>query len=216
MSQIMSFIHVIMHIDQYLNTWSIALGPWLYVIMFLVIFAETGLVIFPFLPGDSLLFALGAMTSIDQNPLNIWILSLALMSASILGDNTNHFIGQIFGKKLFTKEKSIFFKKSNLIKAEKFYDKYGSKAVVIGRFVPIIRTLVPFVAGIGQMKRKKFFSYSVIGAIIWVNILLFAGRFFGNLPIVKANFQLVIVGVIILSYMPIVYEFAVAKLRKSQ
>jgi membrane-associated protein len=214
MSQISAFFHIIMHIDQYLNVWSNELGPWLYVIMFLVIFAETGLVVFPFLPGDSLLFALGAMTSIDQNPLSISILSLVLMCASIIGDNTNYFIGQMLGKKLFTKEKSFFFKKSNLVKSEKFYEKYGSKAIVIGRFVPIVRTFVPFVAGIGNMKRRRFFSFSVIGAIIWVNILLFAGRSFGNLPVVKANFQLVIVGVIILSYLPIVYEFAVAKLRK--
>lgn len=209
---IRSFIDVVLHIDQYLSVWSGWLGPWLYVIMFLIIFAETGLVIAPFLPGDSLLFALGAMTTLEQNPLSISVLMVSLIIAAILGDRTNYYIGEKIGPKIFTKEDSIFFHKSHLLKAEQFYAKYGPKAIVIARFAPIVRTMVPFVAGVGRMDKKRFFTYNIFGGVLWVASFLLAGHYFGNLPIVQRNFHVVIFGVIILSLVPIAYEIIKAKI----
>lgn len=203
----MSFVDVVLHIDQYVGTWLALLGPWMYVLMFLIIFAETGLVLTPFLPGDSLLFALGALTVIDNHPLNIWILSFSLMAAALIGDNLNYTFGWWMGPRVFKSENSLIFKKKHLEKTQLFYEKYGSKAVILARFTPIVRTFVPFVAGIGKMKRTRFISYSVIGAIAWINIFLLAGRFFGGLPEVKKNFHIVIVVIIGLSLLPIAIEF---------
>lgn len=207
-----SLIDVVLHIDQHLSAWSAWLGPWLYVIVFLIIFAETGLVIAPFLPGDSLLFALGALTTLDQNPLSLTTLMVSLMIAAIIGDRTNYFFGELIGPKVFNREDSFFFHKSHLEKAQSFYVKYGPKAIVIARFAPIVRTMVPFVAGVGRMDKKRFFTYNVLGSILWVNSFLLAGHFFGNLPIVQKNFHIVIFGVIGLSLLPIVYELVKARL----
>lgn len=184
------------------------MGVWLYVIMFLVIFVETGLVVMPFLPGDSLLFALGALAAVETSGLNIVFLAILLMIAAVLGDSVNYSIGRYVGPKVFRKsEESLLFNKQHLITTQKFYEKYGAKAIVMARFVPIARTFAPFVAGIGEMKRGKFLSYNVVGGILWVNIFLFAGYFFGNLPVVKRNFSVVILAVIVLSVLPMIYEY---------
>lgn len=207
---------MILHIDQYLAAWVQMMGPWLYVLIFLIIFAETGLVVTPFLPGDSLLFALGALISLPETGLNVHLMSALLMIAAILGDNVNYSFGRYVGPKVFNKENSIFFNRSHLIKTEEFYKKYGPKAVVLARFVPIVRTFVPFVAGMGKMHVPLFFKYNVVGAILWINIFLYAGFYFGNLPIIKRNFTLVILGVIFVSILPIIIEFFKAQRLKTK
>ncbi len=211
----MNLIEVVLHIDQYIAVWSQWMGPWLYVLMFAIIFAETGLVVTPILPGDSLLFALGALTALDGG-LSLPLLSCLLLLAAFLGDNTNYFIGKKLGAKLFTKEDSKIFNKSYLLKTHSFYEKYGPKAVILARFVPIVRTFVPFVAGIGAMTWKRFIGFSLVGAILWINIFLFAGHYFGNLPVVKRNFHIVIFAVIGVSVLPIFIEWLkMQRLQKS-
>jgi len=206
----MQLIDIILHLDQHLPQWLEFFGPWLYVIMFLVIFCETGLVVTPFLPGDSLLFALGAMTTFEGG-LNLWLLMGLLIVAGILGDTVNYHIGHYLGPRAFEKYPKLF-KREYLVQTEKFYDRWGAFTIVAARFAPIVRTFAPFVAGIGAMKYKKFISYNVIGAIAWVGIFLFAGHFFGNLPIVKRNFHIVIFGVIGVSLIPIIWPFVQSKL----
>ena len=201
----MSFIDIVLHIDQYLSVWSQSMGPWLYVLIFFVIFAETGLVVTPFLPGDSLLFALGAMTTLEAGSLNFPLLSYLLVAAAFLGDNTNYFFGKYLGPKVFAAERSKLLNRKHLLKTQKFYEKHGSRTVIIARFMPIIRTFVPFVAGIGQMNYRKYITYSVFGAVLWTQLFLWAGRLFGNLPTVKSNFHIVIFAVIGLSVLPIVF-----------
>lgn len=204
----MNLIDFVLHVDQHLAELSAWMGVWLYVLMFLVIFVETGLVVMPFLPGDSLLFALGALAAVETSELNVFVLAVLLMIAAIVGDSVNYSIGRYMGPKVFRKsEESLFFNKQHLITTQKFYEKYGAKAIVMARFVPIARTFAPFVAGIGEMKRGKFMSYNVVGGILWVNIFLFAGYLFGNLPVIKRNFSVVILAVIVLSVLPMVYEF---------
>lgn len=204
----MNLIDFVLHVDQHLAELSAWMGVWLYVLMFLIIFVETGLVVMPFLPGDSLLFALGALAAVETSGLNVFALAVLLMIAAILGDSVNYSIGRYMGPKVFRKsEESLLFNKQHLITTQKFYEKYGAKAIVMARFVPIARTFAPFVAGIGEMKRSKFMSYNVVGGILWVNIFLFAGYIFGNLPVIKRNFSVVIVAVIVLSVLPMVYEF---------
>lgn len=204
----MNLIDFVLHVDQHLAELSAWMGVWLYVLMFLIIFVETGLVVMPFLPGDSLLFALGALAAVETSGLNVFALAVLLMIAAVLGDSVNYSIGRYMGPKVFRKsEESLLFNKQHLITTQKFYEKYGAKAIVMARFVPIARTFAPFVAGIGEMKRSKFMSYNVVGGILWVNIFLFAGYIFGNLPVIKRNFSVVIVAVIVLSVLPMVYEF---------
>lgn len=204
----MNLIDFVLHVDQHLAELSAWMGVWLYVLMFLIIFVETGLVVMPFLPGDSLLFALGALAAVETSGLNVFALAVLLMIAAILGDSVNYSIGRYMGPKVFRKsDESLLFNKQHLITTQKFYEKYGAKAIVMARFVPIARTFAPFVAGIGEMKRGKFMSYNVVGGVLWVNIFLFAGYIFGNLPVIKRNFSVVIVAVIVLSVLPMVYEF---------
>lgn len=208
----MEFIDIILHLDQHIPNWIAFFGPWLYVILFLIIFAETGLVVTPFLPGDSLLFALGAFTTME-NGLNLWILLISLTIAGILGDAVNYHIGKYFGVKAFDSN-SKFFKKEYLDQTHVFYEKWGPFTVVAARFAPIVRTFAPFVAGIGAMNYKKFFSYNVIGAIAWVFSFVLAGHFFGNLPVVKRNFHIVIFGVIGVSLIPMVWPWVSSKLKQ--
>ncbi|MNJ90997.1 Inner membrane protein YghB [compost metagenome] len=209
---IMQFIDIILHLDQHLPEWIAYFGPWFYVIMFLIIFAETGLVVTPFLPGDSLLFALGAMTTFEGG-LNLWVLLVSLIAAGIIGDTVNYHIGQYLGPMAFERHPKLF-KKEYLVQTQKFYDRWGAFTVVAARFAPIVRTFAPFVAGVGSMHYRKFLSYNVIGAILWVGIFLFAGHFFGNLPIVKRNFHIVIFGVIGVSLIPVVWPFIQAQIDK--
>lgn len=210
MSELMN---IILHLDQHLLQWIAIFGPWFYVIMFLVIFCETGLVVTPFLPGDSLLFALGALAALD-NGLDIWLLLISLTIAGILGDTVNYHIGKYLGPKVFDKD-SRFFKRKYLDQTTAFYAHWGSFTVVAARFAPIARTFAPFVAGIGSMNYKRFLSYNILGAIAWVFSFILAGYFFGNLPVVKRNFHIVIFGVIFVSMLPMLVPWIKSKLAKS-
>lgn len=198
-------IDVILHLDKYLVEFTTQYGFWIYLILFLIVFCETGLVVTPFLPGDSLLFAVGTLCAVGE--INITMILFLLIIAAILGDSINYWIGNIIGPKAFHYEDSKWFNKKYLERTHQFYEKYGGKTIIIARFVPIIRTFAPFVAGIGQMTYSRFLLYNVVGGIAWVSLLLYAGYFFGNVPIVKKNFSLVILIIIILSIMPAVIEF---------
>lgn len=207
------FINIILHLDQHLLQWIALFGPWFYVIMFLIIFCETGLVVTPFLPGDSLLFALGALAALDGG-LNVWLLLISLTIAGILGDTVNYHIGKYLGPKVFDQD-SRFFKRQYLEQTQEFYARWGSFTVVAARFAPIARTFAPFVAGIGSMNYKKFLMYNVLGAIAWVFSFILAGYFFGNLPVVKRNFHIVIFGVIFVSILPMLVPWIKSKFAKS-
>lgn len=198
----MNFLNFIFQIDKYLFQIIQSYGLLTYLFLFIIIFLETGLVITPFLPGDSLLFAAGAFAS--QNLLNIYFLFFLLAFAAILGDTINYSIGYFFGKKAFNKK---FIKKEYLLKTQKFYKKHGGKTIILARFVPIIRTFAPFVAGVGKMPYKKFISFNVIGGILWVFLFLFLGFFFGNISIIKKNFEIAILVIVLISVMPIIIEY---------
>jgi len=198
------FLDFILHLDKYLNLIISQFGAWTYALLFLIIFAETGLVITPFLPGDSLLFAAGTFAAVDS--LNVIILFTTLTLAAILGDTVNYSFGKLLGRAAFRKYFKIF-KKEYLDKTQKFYDKYGVKTIVLARFVPIVRTFAPFIAGVGAMNYFKFLLYNVIGGIIWVALFVFGGYFFGNIQWVKDNFSLVILIIVALSFVPMAWEY---------
>jgi membrane-associated protein len=200
------FIHIVLHLDLYLNQWITQFGVGIYPLLFLIIFAETGLVVTPFLPGDSLLFALGALTAVDNAFLSLPILMISLLVAAILGDAANYAIGRYFGEKILAKNWR-YFNRTHYEKTAQFYAKHGGKTIILARFIPIVRTFAPFVAGMGQMEYKKFFAYNVIGGVVWIFIFLIAGHYFGNLPSVKSNFHIVIVAIIIISFLPVALEY---------
>jgi membrane-associated protein len=191
---------MVLHLDKYLVALANDFGVWTYFILFVIIFCETGLVVTPFLPGDSLLFAIGALSAIGG--LNIWVITILLIIAAILGDTINYHIGKYIGPKVFHKENVRFLNKKHLIKTHEFYERHGGKTIIIARFVPIIRTFAPFVAGMGSMSYARFIVYNVVGGVLWVVLLVFAGYFFGNIPIVKKNFTLVIFAIIFISILP--------------
>ena len=201
----MPIIDFILHCDEFIGQFITDYGNFVYAILFLVIFIETGLVVMPFLPGDSLIFAAGTFAGMGQ--MNIFILFILLTSAAIIGDVVNYEIGKHFGRKLIENKKFTLIKKENLEKADALIDKYGSFAVFIKRFMPIIRTIVPFVVGMGKLDYKKFMIFNALGGICWVTLFLSLGFFFGNIPIVANNFTLVVLGIIILSLIPIVITF---------
>lgn len=207
------FIDIMLHLDQHLVSWLGIFGPWIYVLMFLVIFCETGLVVTPFLPGDSLLFALGAMSALE-NGLDLWILLISLTIAGVLGDTVNYHIGKYLGPKVFTAD-SRFFKREYLVQTQEFYNRWGAFTIVAARFAPIVRTFAPFVAGIGSMHYRKFLAYNVIGAVAWVFTFVLAGHFFGNIPVIKRNFTMVIFGVIFVSILPMLIPYLKSKLKKA-
>jgi len=201
MELIKHLLDFILHIDQYLSSWVTTYQTWTYLFLFAIIFCETGLVVTPFLPGDSLLFAAGTIAAMDGQPLNVVLLIIVLMIATFTGDNTNFFIGRLIGKKVYEKNYKLI-KKEYLNKTHAFYEKHGGKTLIIARFMPIIRTFAPFVAGVGTMKYIRFISFCIIGNVLWVVSFLLAGYFFGNIPQVKHNFTLVILLIIFISLMP--------------
>ncbi|MFD1769290.1 DedA family protein [Sphingobacterium suaedae] len=211
MEIVYSIIDFVLHIDKHLVEIVNDYQTWTYLILFLIIFAETGLVVTPFLPGDSLLFAAGAIIAKPETDLNIFLMWVLLMVAGILGDMVNYHIGKYIGPKAFS-GKYRFLKKEYLEKTERFYEKYGGKTIIYARFVPIVRTFAPFVAGVGSMSYKKFASYNVVGAILWVTGFLFIGYFFGGLPVIKDNFTIVIFAIILLSLLPPLIEVAKEKM----
>ncbi|HYD49638.1 MAG TPA: DedA family protein [Terriglobales bacterium] len=200
-------LDVFLHLDTSLNQWAAVLGPWLYVLLFAIIFCETGLVVTPFLPGDSLLFAVGALASVENSVIDVKLILLLLTVAAILGDAVNYAIGNRLGPRVFTSETSRLLNKEHLIKTQQFYDRHGGKTIIIARFMPIIRTFAPFVAGIGRMGYGRFAMFNVVGGFIWVFSFVLGGYFFGNVPVVQRNFHVVIVAIVILSVLPPIIEY---------
>lgn len=203
-----TLLDFILHLDIHLATLVANYGFWVYGFLFLIIFLETGLVITPFLPGDSLLFVAGTMAAIGD--FNIWLLFLIVSVAAILGDTVNYWIGNYFGEKVFAR----FIKVEHLERTKNFFAKYGKKTIILARFVPIIRTFAPFVAGVGKMQYKTFISFNIIGGLLWVSLFTFSGFFFGNLSIVKENLGFIILVIIFLSLLPILFEYLKVKKNK--
>jgi membrane-associated protein len=191
-----------------------AMGPGFYALLFAIIFCETGLVVTPWLPGDSLLFAAGTLASGDNSPVSLPLMIVLLIAAAVLGDTVNYTIGYLVGPKVFRYERSWFFNKKHLLKAQAFYEKYGSKTLILARFVPIVRTFAPFVAGIGRMPYHRFIVYSVSGGVAWVLICTLSGYFFGGLEWVQNHFESVVVAIVLISVMPMVVEFGLSWRRK--
>ena len=199
-------LNILTHLDVYVNQWCGAFGIGVYALLILVIFAETGLVVTPFLPGDSFLFALGALTAVDDAYLSLPILIVLLISAALCGDVTNYSIGRYIGPKIFHEDSGRLLNRKYLDRTHAFYEKHGGKTIIIARFAPIIRTFAPFVAGVGAMRFPNFISFSVVGAVVWVTSFLSAGHYFGNLPSVKSNFHIVILAIIFVSLLPMFFE----------
>ncbi|MGD0077959.1 MAG: DedA family protein [Sedimentisphaerales bacterium] len=207
-------INYVLHLDKYLSFIIENYGLWCYLIFFLVIFCETGLVVTPFLPGDSLLFALGTLAAAGS--LEIASIFALLSIAAVAGDSANYTIGKYFGDVILKHQGKWFLKKEHIDRTHSFYERYGAKTIVIARFVPIVRTFAPFIAGVGKMTYLKFFSYNVVGGLLWVTLFIFGGYFFGNIPVVKRNFSLVILVIIVLSILPAVIEIIREKRRAKQ
>jgi membrane-associated protein len=205
------FIDIFVHLDTHLNDWAAQLGAGLYGLLFLIVFCETGLVVLPFLPGDSLLFAVGALCAIDGSPISLPLIIGLLFAAAVIGDAVNYTIGRRIGPAVFKSEGSMFLNKKHLLRTQAFYEKHGGKTIILARFMPFIRTFAPFVAGIGQMRYPRFFSFNVVGGAAWVASFSLLGYFFGNMPTVKKNFTLVILAIIVISVLPGVIEFLRAR-----
>jgi membrane-associated protein len=200
-----TFIDIVLHLDRHLQ-WVVAnYGVWIYAILFAIIYCETGFVVTPFLPGDSLLFVAGTLAA--GGDMYIHGLFALLATASFLGDNTNYWIGRYIGPRIFTRQKSLLFDPEHLRRTERFYDKHGAKTIFLARFMPIVRTFAPFVAGIGRMRYPTFLFYSFVGSIAWVGSLAYAGFYFGNVPVIKQNLTLVILAIVLLSISPAIVEF---------
>lgn len=203
----------ILHIDRYM-VWIVQeYHTWTYIILFLIIFCETGLVVTPFLPGDSLLFVAGAITALPGMPLEINLLAFILFAAAVAGDSCNYMIGHFFGRKLFSNPNSKIFKQSHLDKTHEFYKKYGGKTIIIARFVPIVRTFAPFVAGMGKMHYYYFMLYNLIGGALWITLFCYAGYFFGNFPFIKENLKLLVVAIVVISILPAIVEMIRVKMK---
>lgn len=213
----LQFLDIVLHLDVHLTELVNAYGLWIYAILFIIIFSETGLVIFPFLPGDSLLFVAGALAALGQGGMNIFTLILVIFAAAFIGNLVNFEIGKLLGERLLKSEKlknSKFFNYQALEKTQHFYEKHGGKTIIISRFLPLFRTFAPFVAGIGKMHNFQFMLYNAVGAALWVIGLCGLGYFFGNIDFVKKNLSLVIIGIIIVSLLPIVFAWLKSKLQK--
>jgi membrane-associated protein len=206
-------IDLFLHLDDVkLNHYAGLLGPWLYVVLFLIIFCETGLVVTPILPGDSLLFAVGALAATEGSALRLDLLIILLISAAVLGDAVNYFIGYIVGPRVFRSEQSWLFNKKHLIRTQHFYEKYGGKTIILARFIPIIRTFAPFVAGIGRMQYRRFFQFNVVGGVAWVLMFLLAGYCLGEA--VKGYFTIIIGAIIVISVVPAILEYVLTRRRE--
>jgi len=206
----MDFIYLvidfILHIDAHLAELVAEYGIWVYAILFLILFCETGLIVTPFLPGDSLLFVAGAIASLPTNDLNVHLMVVVMITAAIIGDAVNYTIGRLFGERLFSNPNSKVFRRSYLDKTHAFYERHGGKTIILARFVPIVRTFAPFVAGMGKMSYRHFALYNVAGGLLWVLLFTYAGYLFGNFPVVQENLKLLIVAIILLSVLPGVIE----------
>lgn len=213
MDKLKQFVDIFLHLDKHLNEWAGSMGSGLYVLLFAIIFCETGLVVMPFLPGDSLLFAVGALSASEGSPINIVLVTLLMFVAGVLGDAVNYSIGKRIGPAAFKSDKSWLLNKKHLERTQAFYEKHGGKTIIIARFMPIIRTFAPFVAGIGQMQYRRFAMFNVVGAALWVCSFSFLGYQFGNIPAVKKNFTYVIIGIVIVSVLPGVVEFVRSRRR---
>jgi membrane-associated protein len=200
---IKSLVDIILHIDVYLQQWVSDYRTWTYLILFLIIFCETGLVITPFLPGDSLLFAAGTIAAMQNQPISVQVIIPLLIFAAFIGDNTNYFIGKFIGDQVYERNYRLI-KKEYLIKTHGFYEKHGGKTLIIARFMPIIRTFAPFVAGVGTMTYIRFLSFCVAGNVLWVTIFSMGGYFFGNIPLIKNNFTIAILAIIFISLLPMI------------
>ena len=206
-------IDFVLHLDQHLNEIIQSYGAWTYVLLFLIIFMETGFVVTPFLPGDSLLFAAGTIAALGS--LNVWLLFGLLFIAAVLGDTVNYWIGNKIGPRAFDTD-IRFLKREYLERTQRFYEKHGGKTIILARFVPIVRTFAPFVAGVGTMHYGRFLTFNVVGAFLWTSIFIFLGYFFGNIPFVKEHFELVIIGIVLVSVVPMVIEYVRSKTRKAE
>jgi membrane-associated protein len=204
-------IDIFLHLDRHLNEWAGALGPFLYLLLFVVVFCETGLVVTPFLPGDSLLFAVGTLCSIEDSPVSLPLMGGVLFVAAVLGDACNYAIGNYLGPMVFTSERSRLLNRRHLLRTQEFYARHGGKTIFLARFVPIIRTFAPFVAGIGRMRYRQFGLWNVSGAAVWVTALLLAGYWFGQIPIVRRNFETVILAIVAISLLPLLVEYLRAR-----
>jgi membrane-associated protein len=203
-----------LHLDRYLDVIIQDYQGWTYLILFLIVFCETGLVVTPFLPGDSLLFAAGTFAA--RGSFDVVLLFIILTIAAIIGDTVNYWVGHYIGPKIFARENVRFLNKKHLERTHEFYERHGGKTIIIARFLPIIRTFAPFVAGVGRMTYWRFITYNVVGGVLWVAIFVFGGYYFGNLEIVKNNFSFVVVAIIILSVLPIIYELVRHRVRPSR
>jgi membrane-associated protein len=208
------FIDFFLHLDKHLFNIVEEYGTLTYVILFLIVFTETGLVIMPLLPGDSLLFAAGAIAANETTGLNVWLIIIILIIAALLGDNVNYFMGKTFGGQIKKREKILFLKREYLEKTEAFYEKHGGSTVIMARFIPIVRTVAPFVAGAGSMNYSRYIVFCVVGALLWVPTLTLLGYFFGNMDIVKKNFELVIFGIIGISILPMIFSYLKSRFAK--
>lgn len=214
MDALRSLLDLFLHLDDHIAVIIDAWGPWTYVLLFAIIFCETGLVVMPFLPGDSLLFAAGAIAALYPERLSITLLLIILFIAAVLGDTINYAIGRAVGPRAF-RINAWFLKHEHLEQTQAFYGRHGGKTIVLARFIPIIRTFAPFVAGVGRMHYPHFLYYNVVGGLAWVGLCTLAGYFFGNVPIVKKNFELVVVGIVLVSVLPVAWEILAARRRRS-
>ncbi len=213
MDLLKQLIDIVLHLQEHLHQLTQDFGGWVYAILFLIIFCETGLVVTPFLPGDSLIFAVGALAADPASGLNVWTAALLMFLAAVLGDSVNYSVGRFAGEHLVRRFPRII-KPQHLTLTNEFFEKYGGKTIILARFVPIVRTFAPFVAGSGAMNYRRFMLFNVTGALLWVGLILPAGWFFGNIPVVKENFELVVIGIIVVSVMPMGYE--IWKARRAQ
>jgi len=208
------YVDVILHLDRYLGSVIQSYGVWTYAILFLIVFSETGLVIMPFLPGDSLLFAAGAFAA--AGAFDVKLLFILLSGASVLGDNLNYWVGRYVGPNILGRERIRFINRRHLERTERYYEEHGPYTIVVARFMPVLRTFAPFVAGIGRMSYPRFLAYSVAGSLLWNTVFVLGGFFFGNIPVVKENFTLAIMLIIVVSFLPAIREFILHRRTKGQ